>query len=52
MSANLYETDFHAWTQQQAELLKNGRLADADLNHLIEELESMGPASGISCRIV
>jgi hypothetical protein len=42
MSANLYETDFHAWTQQQAQLLKTGKLADIDLDHLIEELESMG----------
>lgn len=39
---DLYQTDFHAWTQQQAHLLKAGQLADADLTHLIEELESMG----------
>ena len=38
----LYQTDFHAWTQQQAHLLKSGQLADADLAHLIEELGSMG----------
>ena len=42
MSANVYETDFHAWTQQQAQLLKAGKLAEANLDHLIEELESMG----------
>lgn len=42
MSANLYDQDFYAWTQQQAQLLKEGKLADADLNHLIEEIESMG----------
>jgi hypothetical protein len=42
MIANVYETDFHAWTQQQAQLLKAGKLAEANLDHLIEELESMG----------
>ncbi len=42
MIADLYRTDFHAWSQQQAQLLKAGRLEDADLAHLIEELESMG----------
>jgi hypothetical protein len=42
MSANLYDQDFYAWTQQQAQLLKSGKFADVDLNHLIEEIESMG----------
>ncbi len=42
MSANLYEQDFHAWTQEQAAKLKAGRLAELDIGHLAEELESMG----------
>lgn len=42
MSANLYESDFHAWTQQQARLLKTGKLVHIDVEHLIEKLESMG----------
>ena len=42
MSGDLYQQDFHALTQHQARLLKEGKLADADLTHLIEELESMG----------
>lgn len=42
MSANLYEQDFHAWTQEQAAKLKAGRLAELDITHLTEELESMG----------
>ncbi len=42
MSANLYEQDFHAWTQEQASKLKAGRLAELDIDHLTEELESMG----------
>ncbi len=39
---NLYETDFHAWAFEQAGLLRAGRLAEADLSNLIEEIESMG----------
>lgn len=44
----LYETDFHAWTQQQARALRalqrDGgiRRNDLDLQHLAEEMESMG----------
>ncbi len=38
----LYERDFYAWTHEQASLLRDGRLAEADIVHLIEELESMG----------
>jgi hypothetical protein len=38
----LYETDFYAWTMQQAELLKNEDFAEIDLNHLIEEIAGMG----------
>lgn len=36
-----YETDFHAWTLHNAELLRQGRLTDLDVEHLAEELESM-----------
>ena len=42
MSANLYESDFFGWTQQQAELLKTGQLTELDTEHLIEEIEAMG----------
>lgn len=42
MRNNLYETDFYGWTQQQAELLKDGRLSDLDVMHLVEEIEDMG----------
>jgi hypothetical protein len=37
-----YDTDFYTWTQQQANLLKTGRFSDADLENIIEEIESMG----------
>ena len=38
----LYEKDFLAWTQQQSELIRQGRWQEVDLDHLIEELEDMG----------
>lgn len=38
----LHEQDFYAWTQQQAQILRAGRLAELDIDYLIEELESMG----------
>lgn len=42
MNASLHDTDFHAWTQQQAGLLKAGKLSEIDIAHLIGEIESMG----------
>ena len=39
---SLYETDFYAWANQQAELLRAGRLSEADLANIAEEIESMG----------
>jgi hypothetical protein len=42
MSVNLHDQDFYAWTLRQAELLKAGRLAELDVEHLIGEIESMG----------
>jgi hypothetical protein len=41
-ASSLHESDFYAWTQQQISLIKSGRLADVDFEHLIEEIESMG----------
>ncbi len=42
MSKITYEQDFYGWTQEQAGLLRTGRLAELDVQHLIEEIESMG----------
>lgn len=36
-----YEQDFHHWIHQHIDLLKAGRVNELDINHLIEELESM-----------
>lgn len=37
----IYDTDFYTWTQNQAALLRQGRFNETDIEHLIEELESM-----------
>lgn len=39
---NLYETDFYAWTQEQAKLLQNQQWSQIDLPNIIEEIESWG----------
>jgi len=41
-AATIYQQDFLFWLQQQVELLQQGRLAELDVNNLVEELESMG----------
>jgi len=37
-----YEVDFYAWANEQAALLRGGRLGAADIDNIAEELESMG----------
>ncbi|MSW82828.1 MAG: DUF29 family protein, partial [Actinobacteria bacterium] len=39
---SLYEADFYAWANQQAALLRRGKLSSADIAHIAEEIESMG----------
>jgi len=38
----LYERDFYAWANQQACLLRAGQFAAVDIEHIAEEIESMG----------
>ena len=40
--SGLYEQDFYAWANEQAALLRAGALAAADIEHIAEEIESMG----------
>lgn len=40
--SNLYADDFFAWANEQAALLRAGKLAQADIEHIAEEIESMG----------
>ena len=37
-----YERDFYAWAIAQAALLRAGRLSEADIGNIAEEIESMG----------
>jgi hypothetical protein len=37
-----YDSDFYAWANTQAALLRSGRLDQADIEHIAEEIESMG----------
>jgi len=41
-TAQLYETDFYGWIQNQADMLRSRNFAALDLDNLIEEIEDMG----------
>ncbi len=41
-NSSLYERDFYAWANTQATLLREKRLSEADIEHIAEEMESMG----------
>ena len=36
-----YDLDFYSWALEQAELLRSGRLSEADLEHIAEEIEDL-----------
>jgi len=40
--SSLYDRDFYAWSKKQAALLRAGKLQQADIEHIAEEIESMG----------
>jgi hypothetical protein len=37
-----YDTDFYAWAEEQARLLRAGRFSQLDLEHVAEEIEDLG----------
>jgi hypothetical protein len=39
---SLHDSDFYAWSLEQAALLRAGRAGEADLQAIAEEIESMG----------
>ena len=39
--STLYRIDYSAWAQRHVELLRTGRYAEMDLEHLLEELSDM-----------
>lgn len=42
MSRGIYKSDFNLWSQQTAQLLREGRWQEIDLEYLIEEIEDFG----------
>jgi len=40
--SQLYDSDFYAWANEQAALLREGKLSSADIENIAEEIESMG----------
>ena len=42
MNKIAYEADFFGWANEQAALLRAGRLNEADIANIAEEIESMG----------
>jgi len=42
LTQSLYDTDFYAWIQEQAKLLRHQQWSKLDLPNLIEEIESLG----------
>ena len=41
-TAKLYDEDFGLWTAEAARLLREGRFAEIDVEHVAEEIEDMG----------
>lgn len=37
-----YNQDFYSWTKHNAELLRQGKLSEIDIENIAEEIESMG----------
>ena len=40
--SQLYEQDFSAWIERNMGLIRQGRLSEVDVEHLVEELSEMG----------
>ncbi|AOX02866.1 hypothetical protein BJP34_28545 [Moorena producens PAL-8-15-08-1] len=49
-----YTKDFNSWTQQTAQLLREGRWQEIDLENLIEEVEDFGKSErrGITSQLI
>jgi hypothetical protein len=42
MSNSTYDRDFYAWSLEQAQLLRSGKVSEADPYHIAEEIKSLG----------
>ncbi len=49
-SESLYDTDFHAWTVEQARLLGAGEVHRADLANIVEEIQTLGRSERAAVR--
>ncbi|MBF0337765.1 MAG: DUF29 domain-containing protein [Nitrospirae bacterium] len=38
----LYDTDFYQWSLKTAELIRQGRFAELDIENIAEDIESLG----------
>ena len=45
LTKTLYDTDFHEWAVHTAELLRERRFAEVDLESLVEEVEALANAN-------
>jgi hypothetical protein len=45
---SLYESDFFAWANEQASLLRAGKLSSADIDNIAEESRAWAKARGAS----
>ena len=41
-ASELYDRDFYEWTRRNADLIRRGRLAEADAEHVAQEIDDMG----------
>ncbi|ACB50444.1 hypothetical protein cce_1094 [Crocosphaera subtropica ATCC 51142] len=46
----LYDIDFNLWSKKQAQLLREGKFHELDIEHLIEEVEDLGKSEYKTCR--
>jgi hypothetical protein len=46
-----YNTDFYAWAQAQARLLRGGRCSQLLVEHVAEEIKDLGPVDGRNQRV-
>lgn len=42
MCVNKYDTDFYAWASENAELLRQKKFSDIDVENIAEEIEALG----------
>ena len=42
MNLTTHDDDFYAWTQEQVQLLRTGKLNQIDFHYIAEEIEDMG----------